>query len=362
MRPVGIILFFWSLTSHAVEWNGLARFDPIQSHDTTASARLVVQSDLLFKFEKFQFYIDGFAETDGADEIQKDWRRAEDNAYLREAYGEFQNGALFVRVGRQSARWSDSWILPSLDVWTSRRFERLFWEPLSFQLSHSSGFFLSYAKPQWSLDAAVVWDPSRDSYPKPFARHLDAKESQGFNGGLRLKMDVMGVQSSLVAAQSLDQQTFGFGLNYAFDHWVPKMEAGTTYNNIEDDMIINRSLNFASLGFDFFYNSWTVTPQVTYFENENPYLKTDPQTVYYLLAMYDSTYHQFQVQGFTNDLESSNYGSIEYTYKMNSQWSMTGFLQNYYGYDLSSLSTQVYKETGGSFVGARLQFNLSSTR
>jgi hypothetical protein len=362
MRFLVLGIFFWCLDTQAIEWNGLLRYDQIQSRELTASTRLLLQSDLLFKFEKFQFYLDGFAEADGADTPQRNWRRYQDNAYLREAYGEFQSGALFIRIGRQSARWSDSWILPSLDVWTSRRFERLFWEPLSFQLSHSSGFFISYARPKWSLDAALVWDPSRDTYPEPFPKYTEEKRSEGINGGLRLKLDLAGVQSNWVLAQSFDQQTLGFGLNYAFDHWVPKMEIGTTYNNKNDDLIENRNLNFASLGLDFFYNSWTLTPQMTYFENENPYFVTDPQTLYYLLVQYDSNYHQFQIQGFINDTESSNYGSMEYTYKMNSKWSLTGFLQNYYGFDPLSLSTQVYNEFGGTFVGTKIQYNLSSTR
>lgn len=355
-------LFFWTTQSYAIDWNGLLRFDQIQSREQTASTRLLMQSDLLFKYEMFQFYLDGYIEADGADETVKNWRRYEDNAYLREAYGEFQSGALFVRIGRQSARWSESWILPSLDVWTSRRFERLFWEPLSFQLEHSSGIFVSFARPTWSLDAAIVWDPSRDTFPNPFSKYSEEKRSESFNGGLRLKMDLMGLQTNLVTAQSLDQQTIGLGLNYAFEYWVPKFEIGSTYNTKEDVLIENRNLNFASLGLDFFYNSWTITPQMTYFENENPYLITDPQTLYYLMIQYDSNYHQIQIQSFINDTESSNYGSIEYTYKMNSGWSLAGFLQNYYGFDPLSLSTQVYNEFGGTFVGARIQYNLSSTR
>lgn len=362
MRIALLGLFSWYLHAQAIDWNGLLRYDQIQSREQTASTRLLIQSDLLLKYDKFQFYIDGFAETDGAEEFRKDWRRFKDNAYLREAYGEFQSDALFVRIGQQSARWSDSWILPSLDVWTSRRFERLFWEPLSFQLSHSSGFFISYAKPKWSVDAALVWDPSRDTYPEPFPQYSEEKRSQSFNGGIRLKVDLAGLQSNWVAAQSFDQQTVGLGLNYAFDYWVPKMEMGTTYNSKDDNLIENRNLNFASLGFDFFYNSWTLTPQTTYYENENPYLITDPKTLYYLMIQYDSNSHQFQIQGFMDDTESSNYGSMEYTYKMNSGWSLTGFLQNYYGFDPLSLSTQVYNEFGGTFVGTRIQYNLSSTR
>lgn len=45
-----------------------------------------------------------------------------------------------VRIGRQPIRWSQSWTLPSLDIFSGRRSNRLFLDPLIDQFTTHSGF------------------------------------------------------------------------------------------------------------------------------------------------------------------------------------------------------------------------------
>ncbi|MFN8790388.1 MAG: hypothetical protein ACK5Y2_02920 [Bdellovibrionales bacterium] len=351
------LFLFSNVTLASVQWNLSSRLDSAAADEILAS-RFLAQSEVTVKFQNLNFFIDGFLEFDAASEDQKEWRRFENGGFLREAYGEFTSDIFFLKVGRQSARWSESWILPSLDVWTGRRFERLFWEPLSYQLSHSSGIVGSLVQPKWSLDVALMWDVQRDSFPQPLPRYLEPLESAGANAGARLKFDLIGLQVALIGAQALDQQTQGVAASYAFEKVVPKFEAGTTYNNRDDDLILNRSLNFGSFGLDIFWNDWTLTPQITSFENEDPYRVMDPQSLYYTALQYDSRRHQVLIQGFYNDVTEDSFVSGEYTYKFAKIWSATVFAQNYYG-RTASLTSIVYDQTGGTFVGFRLQADQS---
>ena len=352
---------FWLLVSNvtlaSVQWNLSSRLDSAMS-DEPFSSRFLAQSDITVKFQNLNFFVDGFVEMNAVSDPQENWRRFENGGFLREAYGEFTSDIFFLKVGRQSARWSESWILPSLDVWTGRRFERLFWEPLSYQLSHSSGIVGTLVQPKWSLDLALMWDVQRDSFPRPLPRYLEPLESEGVNAGARLKFDLMGLQVALIGAQALDQQTQGLAASYAFEKVVPKFEAGTTYNNRDDDLILNRNLNFASLGVDIFWNDWTLTPQITTFENEDPYRITEPQSLYYMALQYESRRHQVLIQGFQNDVTEDSFVSGEYTYRFAKIWSATVFAQNYYG-RTTSLTSIVYDKTGGTFVGFRLQADQS---
>ena len=116
--------------------------------------RTLITSHFLAQSSRAKFYIDGFGEYEGAPSSQREWRRQENRAYLQEAYVEFKGDIFFMKIGQQALRWSDSWILPSLDVWTARRYERLFVDPLPQQLSHSAGAVFTIAQEKWSADLA----------------------------------------------------------------------------------------------------------------------------------------------------------------------------------------------------------------
>lgn len=350
------IFLSMALQAKAQDWNLSTRVETISAKENFSN-NLLVQSDYLYKFRNLNFFVDGYVEADAAPEKTLAWRRFENGAFLREAYSEFISDSVFVKVGKQSARWSESWVLPSLDVWTSRRYERLFLEPQAYQLNHSTGAIVTLAKQSWSLDVALMWQIARDSFPKPFPHFLEPNEAQSFNGGLRYKLNLGGLQTTYIAAQKLDKNIYGVSANYAFETFVPKIELGTVENNRVDESIINRNLNFFSLGFDLFLNQWTLTPQLTSFENEDPFTETEPQTIYYLAVHYDSQKHGFQLQGFSNSIYNEQFASAEYTYKFQDKWSLTFLIQNYFSSGEADLLSSVYQQTGGTFAGLRLQFN-----
>ncbi len=318
--------------------------------------RTLIQSHFLAQSSRAKFYIDGFGEYEGAPSSQREWRRQENRAYLQEAYVEFTGDIFFMKIGQQALRWSDSWIIPSLDVWTARRYERIFVDPLPQQLSHSAGAVFTMAQEEWSADLALMPEAADDSFPKPFHKKLTVQEKEPLNMGLRTKFEVSGFQSTLVAARVLRKNTFGYAASYAFEEFVPKFEIGITQNEQKDDALVRRRLSFASLGADIFIGQLTLTPQVTAFDGLNPYLdENDAQALSYLSCLYTSGRHEWQWQSFTNSIYKSSFWGGLYTYTIQQKWSLSALVQNYSGFP-ESLLGKIQTETGGFLVGFRAQF------
>lgn len=341
--------------AQALDFNLNPRYDLINAKEIFIN-RGLLQTDLSLQTRQFKFYVDAFGEADMANETQKTWRRAKNTAYLQELYAEYTTGSVFFKMGRQAARWSDSWISPSLDVWTARRYERLFIDPLPQQLAHSTGAILSFAAPNWSVDFAAMWNIPQDTYPAPFPSTQKIAEEETLNPGLRTKFTFGGFQSSLVAARVLRKNTFGFSTNYAFEKLVPKIEVGGTINEQKDETLQSRRSAFSTFGMDIFWDNWTLTPQFTGYSSEDLKSEDSSQMIGYLSITYSKGNHEFQWQNFSNKDYTNAFYGITYTYTLKQNWGLTLLAQSYHGEDFNYASI-VERETGGTLYGIRIQFN-----
>jgi len=355
---------WWSLlplllfqSAWAIDLNISPRYDFIRAKDNFMN-RALLQADFTLQMNRLKFFVDGFGEVDRAGVAQKLWRRTEDAAYLQELYLEYAQDSIYFKVGRQANRWSDSWIVPSLDIWTARRYERLFIDPLPFQLSHSSGALFSYVGTSWSADLAAMWEVPQDTYPEPYPETEKIAEEESVNPGLRLKFSWGGLQSTLVAARHLRQSTFGVSANYAFEKFVPKIEVGGTVNEQKNDRLPSRRSAFSTFGCDIFVDQWTFTPQLTGFSNEDLSSQDSSQMVGYLSATYSKGHHEFQWQNFSNKNYTNVFYGASYTYTWRRNWGFTLLAQNYSGENLN-YGEIVKEHTGGSLVGVRVQYSFS---
>ncbi len=108
---------------------------------------------------------------------------------LQEAYLEYKQESYFIRVGRQALRWSESWTLPSLDIWTGRRFNRLYFDPLADQLTHSTGATFSYAQDTFSVELVSFWDLAETFFPEPIPEVTPKKETS-FGGRVKWSLRI----------------------------------------------------------------------------------------------------------------------------------------------------------------------------
>ncbi len=353
LKKTFLLLILASKVS-AFEVNINPRYDFISGNNIQFN-RTLLQSDMSVQSDSFKFYFDGFAEYDFAPEENKRWRRIKNTGYLQELYGEFNSSNFFIKFGKQAARWSDSWILPSLDVWTARRFERLFVDPLSFQLAHSSGLILSIVNPTWSIDLAAMFDVPFNTLPEPYPVQTQINEPEVVNPGIRAKFSLGGLQTSLIAARAQRQNTFGISSNYAFDKFVPKVEIGGTVNEQKDNSIVSRRMAFSSLGVDIFLDAWTLTPQFTGYSNEDLASEDSNNFLVYFSATYSRGKHEFQWQNFTNRDSTNIFYSTTYSYSMNKNWSISALVQKYQG-DSFNLTAITENNTGGVLAGIGLKF------
>ena len=349
------LIFLIESQSLALDVNFNPRYDLISGNEILFS-RGLMQTDISFQSRRFKFFMDGFGEADFAPEEQKIWRRSKNAFYLQELYGEFSGDMIYFKIGRQATRWSDSWVSPSLDIWTGRRYERLFIDPLSMQLAHSTGGLLSIVGSSWSVDLAAMWDVAQDTFPEPYPNPQEVAEKESVNPGLRAKLALGGIQSSFVAARTLRKNTFGMSVNYAFEKIVPKIEVGGTINEQKDATLKSRRMAFSTFGMDIFWDQWTLTPQFTGYSNEDLTSYDSSQFIGYMSATYSNGQHEFQWQNFSNKDYTSTFYSAAYTYALKQNWSFSALIQNYQGTGLN-LSSLVEQQTGGTLVGVRVQYN-----
>ena len=351
------VLLFLTFAANTVkattEWIFNPRFENISGEETVFN-RAQLQSSLSVQTSTLKLYTDIFAELDRTPNEQKLWRRGHDQLNLQEFYLEFVGDSIFLKLGKQATRWSESWILPSLDVWTARKYERLFVDPVPQQLSHSSGAVFTYVKPLWSIDIAAMGDVPQDTYPEPFPEKIEIEKTDAINPGARLKFETFGLQSTLIAARALQINTFGYAMNYAFDNWVMKAEVGQSTDDRTDSVII-QDIQFATLGTDIFWGNLTMTPQVTAFKRHESTLEPDDQAIAFISFQYTEDEHELQLQGFTNTTYSSDFWSAQYTYTHQQNLSLTALAQNYDG-DVGTFTGLVKDQTGGFLFGLRIQY------
>lgn len=347
-----VILSLFSFGGEIVfgtNWNWTPRLETFQSEKTT-NQRLFIKNNLDIETKLGRFYLEGFAEQNTNTTFAES-SRLPPKGYLQEAYFESAWGDNFIRVGRQPVRWSEMWALPSLDIFTGRRYNRGFLDPLPEQLSHSTGFLYSQVGPRFSVDLYSLWEQAPTTYPKPLPEK-DAVVRQSFEGGLRGKLDMSGNQISVVTATLSNSYVYGGAWSYAFENVVPKAEVGRqVWTKAEERLYQPTAIDFASVGLDLFWERWLLTPQMTVTTND--FDKTSNR-LYYTNCSWIGDRHEFLFQSSLQEGSSNQFFHFGYTYKPTSLYLIQTFWQNYDG-TLNSLYGTYKQGIGRSVVGVRVQ-------
>ncbi|MGZ3773474.1 MAG: hypothetical protein ACXVCY_17780 [Pseudobdellovibrionaceae bacterium] len=324
------------------------RYEYILGRQDELADRMILKSKLNANKGPFGIFVEGFGEFEQNQE-QVNIRRSPDKGYLQEAYLEFKLESFYIRVGRQALRWSESWTVPSLDIWTGRRWNRLLFDPISEQLTHSTGASLSYAAGDFSLDLVGVGELADNFYPLPVPEIANEKNTS-FGG--RVKWKFAGIGFSTLAAQVLKKNYYGISANYALDSAVPKMEVGYSYDN-STDIATKRDARFATVGCDLFLGNFIILPQLSYFEVLLPNGDSEFQTSYYVSGQWNPNRHDVQIQFYQNPKTEDLFAGVSYGYNVTDYFTASGFIQNYDG--INGLY-KIYKEiTGGPVVGVRFE-------
>lgn len=333
------------------EWNWTPRLENFQS-ETMNNQRLLIKNTLNVDLNWVRLYAESFAEQNVNSTFAEELR-SPPKGYLLEAYMEFHWGDFFVKVGRQAVRWSEMWATPSLDIFTGHRFNRAFLDPLSEQITHSTGLLVSYAGRSFSFDAYSLWQGAETIYPEPFFEKEPVVRSS-IEGGLRGKYDFKGNQFSAVFASLEKSYVYGAGWSYAFENFVPKLEFGErTWENIEDRPFQPTVVDFGSGGMDIFLDRWMLIPQVTIAYDDWNKRVTN---LYYGNISWIGDHNEFALQGSLYDPLLGQFVHLGYTYKPSGLWMLQAFWQNYDG-SFDSIYGAYRKSLGSSVVGLRLQMD-----
>jgi hypothetical protein len=360
-RAIFLLLLLASFSSWGWEIQFNPRYEMVGSDggsvDQPLLNRLVYKGSLSEELGRhFKFYFEGFGDLDSSSPDQREWSREGQQFFVQEASLEFKKSWLFVKVGRQAARWSDSWALPSLDVWTARRLNRMYVDPLPEQLIHSDGAVVSIVRQNWSVDVAGMWRVAENVYPEPYPKTLPV-DTDGQNFGARLKGQWDGLQVGAIGARADKKSTLGVFGNYAFDSFVPKFEIGEQRNDQNEDVIVTRNLQFGSAGIDFFWGDWVVTPQITAYKGLDPSVP-DPyaESLLYLNISWTHKNHELQSQNYWYTSHRESFASLIYTYYFRQKMGLSGFIQNYDG-EPWTITGDFASQTGGFLGGVRLSYN-----
>jgi hypothetical protein len=336
------------------------KYEYIQNKNSTLASRELAKLKVNYLGGPFGFYLEGFAEAENESK-QRDIRRVPNRAYLQEGYLEAKYKNFYVRAGVQAQRWSEMWVTPSLDVWTGRRWNRLFFDPLAEQLTHPAGVLGSFAGEVFSVDVFLVDHSGENIYPSPLPETPVVVNRQDLYGGLRVKGNIGGYGFSLVSAQSEFQDLLGVSGNYAFDQWIPKLELGSVIKKNDPVLLYEKGRDtFVAIGADLFYGSWTFQPQATFFnfaaaDSSGP----KGQSLYYLSGTYVRNKLELQMQGTWNEKTKDSFGSMLCGWNWNDIFTSALFVQNYSG-EGTALSKVYQDVTRGLVVGLRFEANLGA--
>jgi len=334
------------------------RYEYISSSTQELANRLILKSKLSVQKQWFTFYFDGFAEFDNVP-VEDTIRRTPNMGYLQELYVEGKWDSIFVRLGKQALRWSETWVLPSLDIWTGRRWNRFLFDPQSEQFNHSTGGSVSYVGRNFTLDAVGITNLGETELPQPLAPTIPGYTQNNTGGGVRGQLDVAGFHFSAIGAQQATRFYSGVTGNYAFDFMVPKLEGGMVTDTHDPVTSGQTQVYFGTAGIDFFAGRWTITPQFTGFTNQNPYLPYQNEGIAYVSATYQDNPHDLQMSALYNPVNYDSFCNISYNYNLNNHVSVGGFLQSYYGVinvPMPSIYAQYANIVGTGFIaGARFE-------
>lgn len=331
--------------------------DDAWTSENQNSHHLLVKMDYQIQLGRFRFYGDGFF--DGAILTNEEFaRRSISRGTHQELYIEYQaTPAWFFRVGTQAMRWSEMWTLPSVDIWTGRRYERYFVDPTAEQLSHSTGARLSYAGALWSWDLVLVPRLAVTTYPEPLPVNNEI-ENESVSYGAKLSYENSGYKGSLLLAKRQSETWAGLAGNYAFESWVPKFELGV--QKVPANQFVGEKTEvFGSFGADLFIESFVLTPQLALFDFGD--LKNDRgnyQSAYFLGVSRQTSDFDFQMQLFRNSTYQDDFYSLYLGWFVREDVTLGGFVQYYNGEDNMSLYDVMKDQLGnnGTLVGIRIEF------
>lgn len=319
------------------------RYEYITGNQEELANRVLIKSKLNANAGYFGLYFEGFAEFEN-NKVEAENRRSPHRGYLQEGYVEFKYNSIYLRAGRQALRWSEMWVVPSLDIWTARRWNRLYFDPLSEQLVYPEGVSFSYATQSFSVDLVGVTSLAENTYPEPIEEiGQDQQDKSEASGGARVQFDLGGFHFSGIGAKLAKKYSYGVGANYAWDSAVPKLEWGGTRDETAEPV----TEYFAAAGVDIFWDTWILTPQITVF---------DSQSIYYLSGQKKTDLHDFQFQGFVNPYNRDSFWSLSYSYNLTKNFSLGGFVQDYYG-EAETLHW-IYRQITGEGLVAGLRLEL----
>jgi hypothetical protein len=348
-------LIGWQLLMSSVvlaQWNLTPRLESIHS-ERTSYQNLLIKNTLNFDGEFTRLFVEAFAEQN-FNSAHAEEMRTPPRGYLQEAYLEFHWGDHFFKLGRQAVRWSEMWATPSLDVFTGHRFNRAFIDPLSEQLTHSTGLLWSYAGRNASLDVYSLWQGAETTYPEPFPEKEPTVRSS-VEGGIRGKFDGGGHQFTGVVAQLEQSYVYGVGWSYAFESFVPKLEAGQRlWQNADERPFQPLEVDFLSAGTDVFIDRWMLTPQVTLAYDDWNERVTN---LYYGNLSWIGDRHEWSLQGSLYDPLLGQFLHVGYTYKPSGLWMIQSFWQNYDG-SFDSIYGAYHDRVGSSVFGLRWQMDI----
>ena len=255
LRLASLIAFVPAMSALAADfhlsWEGRGEAISTSTRDAEAlRASNTVKADL--SVGSWRAYTEAFAEADATDAALV--RKSDRSAWVQEAYIESKSENLFVRAGLQSLRWSESWSIPSIDFFTARRWNRLFFDPTENQYINPAGIRITFASPSLEVESFTGFSPAVDQLPQPLP---DTKRETGFEHGLRGKVRVAGFDASVVYAYRSAIHNVGASLSFATEHFVPKIEAAYRKKNE----------NFVTFGLDSFFGNWSFLPQFSVFRS-----------------------------------------------------------------------------------------------
>jgi len=337
------IVFLSSVRAEGLDLNLNSRLDVIDAK-AGSLLRPYLKTQLNYRRQTVGIFLEAYIDEDLNDNFDQ-IRRDERAPVLQEAYLDlsFQEN-LYLKIGRQSARWSESWLVPSLDIWTGRRWNRAFIDPLPDQLIHSDAISTTIVHGDLQVDLMYSWNGADSIYPAPFSKYIGTRRSG--EGGMRLKYSISPLVLTFVAAQLEEQDLLmGGAASYAAENWVYKWEGGHGSEN----------LWFQSLGADGFFGDFTITPQVMTFELEDP---TRPEreidVAIYLSATYTFANWTFEAQGFRSQPSKDIFVSSTVGYSLNDWLKVSAFVQDYSSLYVNRLFS-IYEEAYGTVLGTRIE-------
>ncbi|MEK7355967.1 MAG: hypothetical protein AAB250_05930, partial [Bdellovibrionota bacterium] len=281
---------------------------------------------------------------------EPDFRKSRSTAALQELYFDGKLGSFFFRLGRQPVRWSQSWTIPSLDVFTGRRWNRLFVDPVPEQLTHPDGVLVSYAGAVFEADLFHAVQPAENTFPQPLP---DSPRLIRDQSGARIKLRLGGFDFALVGWRKPEDSLVGGSVSYAFESFVVKAEGGSR----PDDA------GFGIIGVDYFGNlgdlEITFGPQYTWYK-EPLMTGKNVEGIYYLplRLAYKKTSIETQYYGSAETRDA--FGSAMITHEISdykgASLKASLFHQSYAG-EPGRLFSLYESLTGSSLAGLRLDLN-----